>query len=177
MAYPLTPTLDSPLANYKVNSYSFGKTCVYKNENWGTHLGEDVNTSAGAKVRCAGRGRVVYSALHPGNPRRGNWGNIVIVAHKNPITRKPFFSLYAHLKNRFVEKGERVRLGQPMGTVGKANTIENGWWPEEHLHFGIYVGPWKGRVLPGYWKRGAKRTKLSYWRKPTKFINCYPTIR
>ena len=175
MAYPFTPTLEFPLKNYKVNSYHFGEHCAYNGENWGIHLGEDVNRPTGTSVKCIGRGKVIYSALHPAKDKRGNWGNIVIVAHKNPKNRKPFFSLYAHLDRRDVVKGERVSVGQPIGVVGKANSVENGMWPEAHLHFGIYCGPWKGRVLPGYHRKGDKRTRLSWWRHPTEFLRQYPS--
>lgn len=174
MAYLLTRKIEFPLEIYKVNSYKFHQNCTYNGINWGIHLGEDINRSAGAKVKCIGRGKVVYSALHAGRKEKPNWGNIIIVAHKNPKTKNAFFSLYGHLGKRLVEKSERVEMGQIIGTIGKAKTPENGWWEEEHLHFAIYTGPWKGRVLPGYWEKGNKRTKLSYWQNPTEFIKkCY----
>lgn len=173
MPYPYTHKLTFPLRKYRVNSYQFKQDCTYDNVYWGIHLGEDMNCPAGAKVMSVGKGKVVYSALHIGAKEKGNWGNIVIIAHKNPKTKAVFFSLYAHMQKRFVEKGQIVELGQPIGAVGKANTPENGWWEDEHLHFGIYIGPWKKKVLPGYWKKGSKRTKLSYWKEPTKFINKY----
>ncbi|MCL5795830.1 MAG: M23 family metallopeptidase [Patescibacteria group bacterium] len=173
MAYAYTYKLIFPLEKYGVNSYKFKQKCRYNNVYWGVHLGEDVNCSAGTKVRCVGRGKVVYSALHAGAKEKSNWGNIVIIAHKNPKTKQAFFSIYGHLGKRLVEKGERVELGQIIVTIGKSNTPENGWWKAEHLHFAIYVGPWKGHVLPGYWKKGSKRTKIFYWKNPTKFINDY----
>ena len=79
------------------------------------------------------------------------------------------------MQKRFVEKGQRVKTEQVIGIVGKANSPENGWWKDEHLHFAIYTGPLEKKVLPGYWKRGSKRTKLVYWKEPTKFIKNYKT--
>ena len=175
MAYPYTRKLEFPLEKYRVNSYQFKQDCTYKKVHFGIHLGEDVNRPAGTKVKCIGRGKVVYSGLHPGTKEKGNWGNIIIIAHKHPKTKNIFFSLYAHMQTRLVEKGQRVEQGQIIGRVGKANTPENGWWKEEHLHFSIYTGSWEGRVLPGYRKRNSKRTKLSYRKEPTKFINNYKT--
>jgi len=173
MAYPYTPKLIFPFKKYRVNSCQFKQDCTYGNVHWGIHLGEDVNRPSGTIVTSIGRGKVVYSALHVGTKKKGNWGNIVILAHKHPKTKTIFFSLYAHMKRRLVEKGQKVEMGQPIGIVGKANTPENGWWKEEHLHLAIYVGPRKEKILPGYWKKGNKRTKLSYWREPTKFIKNY----
>ncbi|MCK4540586.1 M23 family metallopeptidase [Candidatus Parcubacteria bacterium] len=175
MAYPHTHKLTFPLEKYRVNSYRFRQDCAYGNVHWGIHLGEDINRSAGTKVRCIGRGRVVYSALHAGTKDKGNWGNIVIIVHKHPKTKTIFFSLYAHLQKRLVKKGQSIDLGQVIGTVGKTNSPENGWWEDEHLHFAIYVGHWEKKVLPGYWKKGSKKTKLTYWKEPTRFINNYKT--
>lgn len=173
MAYPLTPKLQFPLEGYRVNSYDFGEDCTYDGVRWGIHLGEDMNRRAGTKVRAIGRGRVVYATLHAGSPKRRNWGNVVIVAHKHPKTRKVFFSLYAHLGERYVKKGQRVELSDVVGTVGSANTPENGWWEDAHLHFSIYTGPWRGRVLPGYYREDQKLTRLSWWHRPSEWVSQY----
>ena len=173
MAYPHTPKIGFPINSYKVNSYKFREECNYKGVYWGIHLGEDIKRPAGTEIRSIGRGKVVYSALHPKSETRANWGNIIIIAHKNPHSKTPFFSLYAHLGKRLTEKGEIVQQGNAIGFIGKANSTENGWWDEEHLHFGIYTGPWQNKVLPGYWKKGSKRTKLSYWKEPKAFIQNY----
>lgn len=174
MAYPHTPKLQFPLNGYKINGRKFKEShCVYSGVDWGTHLGEDCNKRAGAKVRAIGRGRVVYSALHLGLREKRNWGNIIIIAHKNPKTYKIFFSLYAHLGERRVFKGYRVKMGDLIRIVGKSNTSDNGWWKDPHLHFAIYTGPWNGRVLPGYYKKGQKRMKLYDWKNPSEFIKNY----
>jgi len=173
MAYLHTYKLKFPLKNYKVNSYKFKQECTYDKVYWGTHLGEDVNTRAGTIVKSIGRGKVVYSKLHSGTQKKSNWGNIIIIAHKHPKTKKVFFSVYAHLEKRTVKKGDRVELGQKIGIIAKANTAQNGMWEDAHLHLAIYTGPWKGKVLPGYWKKGSKQTKLIYWKEPAKFIKSY----
>ncbi|HPI67255.1 MAG TPA: M23 family metallopeptidase [bacterium] len=173
MAYLLTKKLIFPLENYKVNSYKFKEKCWYGTKYWGIHLGEDVNIKSGTKVLACGRGRVVYSALHTGDREKSNWGNIIIIAHKNIYTRKNFFSLYAHLKRRLANRGDKIEVGQTIGFVGKKNSPENGWWKDEHLHFAIYTGLWTGKVLPGYWKKNLKRAKLSDWQKPSYFIKHY----
>lgn len=173
MAYPIARQLVFPMDPYVVTGPRFGEERSYGGVFWGVHLGEDADVPAGTPVRAAGRGRVVYSALHPGSGDKGNWGNIVIVAHKHPETGKNFFSLYAHLGRRIKERGESVELGEAVGTIGEGYTPDNGWW-EAHLHFAIYTGPWQGTILPGYWKKGQGRTKKSYWRDPSTFITTFP---
>ena len=178
MAYFYTPQLELPLEKWRLNSCRFKQRDKYDGKDWGLHLGEDSNTKAGTPVRAIGRGKVVYSALHATkeSPKQGgyrNWGNIIIIAHKNPKTKKIFFSLYGHLEGIAVKKGDKVERGQKIGNVASSYSQTNGWWEEIHLHLAIYIGPWKGVVLPGYFRETEKRTKLKWWIEPTKFIRNY----
>src|SRR3989344_4259513 len=140
MAYLTTSKLIFPLKAYRVNGASFGKRTTHKGVYWGRHLGEDCHVPTGTDVRAAGRGQVVYAAVHEGSPEKGNWGNIVIIRHKHPKTKKVFCSLYAHLATPFKRIGEKVEMGEPLGFIGEGMTPENGYWPS-HLHFAIYTGP------------------------------------
>lgn len=150
-----------------------------KEINWGVHMGIDIKTPAETKVFSIGRGVVVYSKIHAGelSPEgkilKRNWGGIVIIAHQNPKNKKTFYSLYGHLGKRFVKKGDFVELGEMIGTIGKSMTESNGIWEDEHLHLAIYVGPFHERVLPGYYKKEKKNTKLIYWKDPISFIKRY----
>lgn len=172
MAYLTTPKLIFPLEHYKVNGVPFGKRSVYEGVLWGIHLGEDCEMPAGTDVRACGRGRVVYSALHPGTQEKGNWGHIIIIRHKQAKTRGVFYSIYAHLGICFKRINDKVELGEPLGFIGEGFTPENGFW-ESHLHFAIYTGPWRNEVLPGYWKEGEKRTRPEWWQAPSEFIKKY----
>lgn len=192
MAFPHTPQLDFPLDDYKVNGDGFLEDCTFDGVYWGLHLGEDSNIPAGTKVKAIGRGRVVCSAPHLGKvvkekdeaKLQRNWGNIIIIAHKNPKTRKVFCSIYGHLQKRLKKKGDRVEIGEIIGTIARANTPENGLWEESHLHFAIYIGPYpwirldkKGRlltILPGYFKKEKPLTRLQWWDNPTDFLKKYP---
>ncbi|TAK95859.1 M23 family metallopeptidase [Patescibacteria group bacterium] len=173
MGYLLTKKLDYPVAGYQANSLSFGEAVVHGKTHWGIHLGEDMVLAPDTPILSIGRGRVVYAALHPGSEKKPNWGNVMIIAHKNPKTSTPFFSLYGHLGEMRKQKGESVELGEVIGTIGKSNTPENGWWEAPHLHFSIYVGPWRGSVLPGYFKEGQKRTQMDWWVRPSEMIANY----
>lgn len=172
MAYLTTPKLIFPVEKYTVNGVPFGKRSVYDGVLWGVHLGEDCIVPAGTDVRASGRGKVVYAAFHPGSEEKGNWGHIIIIRHKDPRSRRVFYSLYGHLGTSFKRIGDKVELGEPLGFIGKGHTPENGFWPA-HLHFALYAGPWKDEVLPGYWKDGEKRTRPEWWLHPSEFIAEY----
>lgn len=161
--------LSYPLKEFEVNGVPFGKRSVHNGELWGIHLGEDCIVPAGTDVFAIGNGRVVYSALHAGDQNKGNWGYITIIEHQSPLMRKKFYSLYGHLGACYKRIGEKVKRGEPIGFIGKDYTAENGYWLA-HLHFAIYTGPWKKKVLPGYWKEGDLDTDPKYWRVPTEFI-------
>ncbi|MFC1645191.1 M23 family metallopeptidase [Patescibacteria group bacterium] len=173
MAHQHTHKLRLPLGEYRVSGAGFGDDCSYNGVHWGIHLGEDVNCKAGTKVFAIGRGKVVYAKLHAGTLEKGNWGHIAIIAHKHPKTKKVFFSLYGHLGKLFVKKGDRIEIGQTIGVIGKSNTPENGFWKTEHIHFAIFTGPWNGKVLPGYFKKGQNRTRLEWWVSPSGFVGKY----
>lgn len=174
-----------PLANINQNNVilKFNKQFIEKGGkkeiDWGIHMGIDIKSPAETKVFSAGRGVAVYSKLHAGefSPKgkilKRNWGGIVIIAHQNPRNKKIFYSLYGHLGKRYVKKGDFVEMGEMIGTIGKAMTESNGIWEDEHLHLAIYVGPFHDRVLPGYYKKEDKNTKLIYWKDPVSFIRRY----
>jgi murein DD-endopeptidase MepM/ murein hydrolase activator NlpD len=165
--------LEFPLKNYQVSGAGFGEDCSYEGVHWGIHLGEDVICDSGTEVFSIGRGRVVYSRLHAGTSEKGNWGHVLIIAHKHPKTKKVFFSLYGHMGRVFVKKGDRAELGQKIGEIGASNIPENGWWKIPHLHFGVFTGPWNRKILPGYFKKDQKRTQLKWWARPSEFIGKY----
>lgn len=174
MSYPCPQRLALPLARYAVTGRAFRAEGILGGRSWGLHLGEDVHAEPGTFVCAIGEGQVVYAALHPGNRRRGNWGNIVILGHTHAGDGKPFYSLYGHLGACRVAPGAGVAAGGVLGEVGRGRTPENGYWPEPHLHFALYRGPWEGRVLPGYFRSEDGRTKLEYWVSPSEFVRTYP---
>ncbi|MBM3256603.1 MAG: M23 family metallopeptidase [Candidatus Moranbacteria bacterium] len=174
--YPVARKLNLPLAGYKVSGYSFKQNVSSNNACKGVHLGEDARCKAGAKIKAIGAGEVVYCGIHPGAPRKGNWGGIIIIGHRQCKTKNDFYSLYGHLGKKYCNTGDKVKIGQTIALIGQSYTPNNGFWPT-HLHFAIYLGPWKGAVLPGYYREGTLRTKLEYWRSPSNFIRNYNQIK
>ncbi|TSC72865.1 MAG: M24/M37 family peptidase [Parcubacteria group bacterium Gr01-1014_38] len=174
MVYPTPERLQFPLSSYVVTGRKFLDEAVFGGQSWGRHLGEDCIAEPGTPVCAIGDGDVVYAELHASwFRRRGNWGHVVILGHTHAADGQPFYSVYGHLGDFRVAVGNRVQGGDTLGTVGKGRTRSNGWWPEPHLHFAIYRGPWEHHVLPGYSRENDDRTKLEYWVDPSRFVQTY----
>jgi murein DD-endopeptidase MepM/ murein hydrolase activator NlpD len=165
MQYPISP--------YEVTGYGFGSRIRSRGIFIARHLGHDILAQAGTKVSCMMDGTVIWSEIRPGSAQKKNWGGIVIVEHVNADTSEKFYSVYGHIKNLKITVGQIIKKGDAIGVVAEGATPENGFWKLAHLHFGIYVGPWTGAVLPGWLRPFEGRTKLSWWKDPKVFIDTY----
>jgi len=96
------------------------------------HLGEDWdgvgggNTDLGDPIYTIGDGVVVFARdCHQG------WGNVVIVRHayREGGAVRNVDSLYGHLDKILVRRGQAVRRGQQIGTMGTAHGLY-----DSHLH-------------------------------------------
>lgn len=86
--------------------------------------GIDIRAAAGAPVKAAGPGEVLFSGWLRG------FGQVVIVNHGDNLS-----TVYAHLGRASVGEGDAVRQGSVLGTVG--NTGAGG---EYSLHFEVRYG-------------------------------------
>jgi murein DD-endopeptidase MepM/ murein hydrolase activator NlpD len=86
------------------------------------HAAVDLAAPQGTPVRAAMEGRVSALGFN------ATYGNFIIISHSGN-----YQSLYAHLHNVLVKRGDQVRQGAQIGTVG--NT---GYSTGPHLHFAIY---------------------------------------
>lgn len=92
----------------------------------GTHNdGINISAARGASVTAAADGVVAYA----GNELRG-YGNLLLVRHEGD-----WVTAYAHLDELLVQRGETVRYGQPIATVGASGTVN-----APQLHFEIRRG-------------------------------------
>jgi murein DD-endopeptidase MepM/ murein hydrolase activator NlpD len=94
------------------------------------HLGFDLASHANSPALAANTGRVVFAGA------LGIYGNTVILDHGLGL-----FSLYGHLSEIAVEKGQAVARGEPLGRTG-----ETGLAGGDHLHYsmlvaGVFVDP------------------------------------
>ena len=88
-----------------------------------THLGVDLASLATSPVPAGNTGRVVLAEF------MGIYGNVVVLDHGFGI-----HSLYSHLSEIHVHKGETIQRGQVIGKTG-ATGMAGG----DHLHFGMLV--------------------------------------
>ena len=93
----------------------------------------------GIDITGTGYGSPIYAA-RAGIVTESYWqntgGNVVIIDHQNG-----YFTMYAHLSARLVDKGQTVSAGMKIGAMGCSGSMCTG----THLHFGAYYGrPYQG---------------------------------
>ena len=87
--------------------------------------GINIRAPRGSPVRAMTGGEVVYA----GNELRG-FGNLVLIRHPGGLT-----TAYAHLDRIGVQRGDRIRPGQAIATVGSTGGVD-----PAQLHFEIRKG-------------------------------------
>lgn len=90
---------------------------------WRAHKGVDYSAPRGTPVRAVGDGIVDFAGWQNG------YGNVVEVRHSNNRS-----TLYAHLSQIDVKRGQRIDQGTRIGAVGAT-----GWATGPHLHFEFKV--------------------------------------
>ncbi len=103
------------------------------------HTGIDIPGDIGTPILAAGSGKVIYAGL--GVYRQGNnvyddpYGKAVVIEHNFSYEGQPLFTLYAHLDEIDVEKGQIVDVGDQIGLMGKTGKTTG-----PHLHFEVRLG-------------------------------------
>ena len=87
--------------------------------------GINISANLGATVKAAENGVVAYA----GNEIKG-MGNLIIIQHADG-----WMTVYAHLNSMNVRRGNKVTVGQNIGTVGKTGKVD-----KPQLHFEIRKG-------------------------------------
>jgi len=97
------------------------------------HSGIDLAAREGTPALASGSGRVVFAGRFPlsRNVRWWRYGNVVVLSHSGR-----YLTIYAHLEEIAVRRGQQLRRGEQLGTVG--NT---GWSTSPHLHYEVRVVP------------------------------------
>lgn len=95
------------------------------------HAGIDLAAREGTPVLASGQGRVVFAGRFPlqRNVRWWRYGNVIVLSHG-----QRYLTIYAHLEEVGVRRGQEVERGEQIGTVG--NT---GWSTSPHLHYEVRV--------------------------------------
>lgn len=108
----------------------YSETAVYSETmgDWRAHTGIDYAAEKGSDVQSVWDGTVtrVY--------KDKLWGNCVEITHSADLK-----SVYKNLASKIaVKKGDKVKKGQVVGTVGKSAGVESR--ETSHLHFEIWQG-------------------------------------
>jgi len=90
------------------------------------HDGIDIGAKEGTPIYAAAAGEVVYS-----DDRLSGYGKLVIVRHSSDM-----FTAYAHNQRNLVRKGDRVKAGAVIASVGRTGRASG-----PHLHFEVRRGP------------------------------------
>jgi len=112
--------LSTPGRNIKAGS-GFGYRIDPFTKKRRLHKGLDFTGPRGTKILATGHG-VVSEALN-----QNGYGKVVVIEHEHGMQ-----SLYAHLDKILVKKGQKVRLGDPIGTLGNTGRSTSA-----HLHYEI----------------------------------------
>jgi murein DD-endopeptidase MepM/ murein hydrolase activator NlpD len=121
--------LYSPLKNVKFPKNNFGVNRPGLDKPGKTHPGVDLTAKSGTEVYSPQNGVVIDSAI-----RNDGCGGTLYIDHQNG-----FKSRYCHLKQIFVQKGDKVKVGQKVALSGGGkNEIGHGFSTGPHLHFELY---------------------------------------
>ncbi len=119
-----------PNAKYRYGSTLFGAESM--------HTGVDMSAERGTHVLAAGPGEVVWAGYglyrgleDPTDP----YGLAIAIRHGFGYKGQPLYTVYAHLGSISVWSGQRVKMGDLLGTVG-----ETGHATGPHLHFEVRLG-------------------------------------
>lgn len=100
------------------------------------HTGIDIPADEGAPVIAAGPGTVTWAGwgLYYGDPSNTDdpYGQAVVIRHDFGYQGKPLFTVYAHLKQVDVARGQWLDSGETLGLVG-----DTGATTGAHLHFEV----------------------------------------
>lgn len=110
-----------------------------------SHKAIDIANAVGTKVRAPNNGVVVMARnleVH---------GKSIVIAHGKKI-----HTVYLHLDSLCVEKGDKVKKGQLIGTLGKTGLCTG-----PNLHWGFVVN--RVHVNPRFWLEGEPELKKRQW--------------
>ncbi len=122
--------LDMPVKGKIVSFFGPYKNTEFNVMNF--QSGIDIQTGRGEPIRSVEEGEVVFAEWFKG------YGNMIIIDHGDH-----FFTLYAHAQEMFKTKGDSVKKGEMIGTVGDSGSMNGPGLHFEVRHHGKPVDPLK----------------------------------
>jgi murein DD-endopeptidase MepM/ murein hydrolase activator NlpD len=117
--------------NFQYISSSFKKNRFHPvQKRWKAHRGVDYAANRGTPVMAAGDGKVIKAAYDKYN------GHHVFIQHGEKYVTK-----YLHFTKRKVKKGQTVKQGQLIGTVGSTGMVTGAHLHYEFLVDGVHRNP------------------------------------
>lgn len=110
----------APLKHYRISS-TFGGRKDPMTGKWAYHSGLDLVGPLGSAVQATASGTVTFAGP------RGRYGNMVAIDHGHGISTR-----YGHLREIFVEVGQRLETGQEIAIMGSSGRSTG-----PHLHYEI----------------------------------------
>ncbi len=95
--------------------FKFGKYVEPDSGVLNIHNGIEIQSRRGAPVRAVFYGKTIYADWLKG------YGKVIIIAHGNG-----YYTVYAHVDEMFCKKGETVKTGEVIATVGDTGSIDAG---------------------------------------------------
>jgi len=99
----------------------FGKRTDPVNNKKAIHEGVDIRGTQGDRIKATARGKIIKAQ------KNGGYGNYVEIDHGNG-----YHTVFGHMQNYLVKKGEYVEQGQVIGQVGSTGRSTG-----PHLHYEI----------------------------------------
>jgi len=125
-----------PLPTYWARNYSYGAD---KNGTAIVHHGVDFPAPSGAPILATAEGVVYFAGPDDDESfafRRKFYGNLVVIEHPFMYNNgAKIYTLYAHMSEVLVQKGQQVKAGDKIGLVGSTGVAFG-----PHLHMEVRVG-------------------------------------
>jgi murein DD-endopeptidase MepM/ murein hydrolase activator NlpD len=102
------------------------------------HTGIDIPAPKGTPILAAGPGTVIWAGYGLYFLRQQNqdpYGIAVAIKHDFGHQGRSLYTIYGHMDETYVYRGQRVETGQQIGVVGETGKVSG-----PHLHFEVRVG-------------------------------------
>jgi len=128
--------IDSNANNRGLPSYPYGSDGLQADNPSRIHHGIDMSNPIGETVRAAASGTIYFASSDAESffQNTSSYGNTVVIEHDFGWQGQPIYTLYAHLQAVFVETGQTVAMGDPIGLLGGTGRVTG-----PHVHFEVRV--------------------------------------